>query len=356
MILCVGNLYEAKAQKSGADSTSVDSSRVKNTILPLLFYLPESGLGFGVTGITTFRFEGEPKGSRPSQLIYSAAYTLKNQILIFAPFEIYHDNEKNRLKGEVGFYKYFYNFYGIGDTSSLSNLENYDVIFPRADVLYSRLVAKDLYIGGGFRFDYFDIKNIEGNGILDTQEPVGYKGGTKFNLQTAIRFDSRDNIFSASKGILAEATVLGSISGDFDYWRADVGVSYYIPFPVEDLVWANDLQVSYASSGTPFFDLPYISTPKKARGFSDRRFMNYNLYSIQSELRFPIWQKFKGTTFISASELPDDFMQLDQSKTRVAYGLGLRYEIDPKNKTRFRLDVARSKEGLNFYLTVNEAF
>lgn len=352
-VLCIAT--GSASSQSYTDTTSVDTSRVKHTVLPIVFYLPESGFGFGATAITTFRFKEESPLTRPSQVLYSAAYTLKNQVLVFVPFELYHNQEKNRLQGELGFYKYFYNFYGIGDTTSASSLENYDVVFPRADVLYSRLVAKNLYLGGGFRFDYFNITSIEEKGILATQKPIGWDGGTKFNLQANIRYDGRDNIFSASKGVLVDANLLRSISGDFSYWRADLAMSHYLQLPWE-VVWANDVQASHASSGTPFFDLPYVSTPRIARGFSDRRYMNYNLYSVQTELRFPVWKNFKGASFVSASELPTDFFGLAESETHVAYGIGLRYELDTENKTRLRLDVARASEGFNFYLTVNEAF
>jgi len=52
-----------------------------NIILPIIFYLPETSFGFSATGVYTFRFDGETAASRPSQIIYSAVYTLKNQII-----------------------------------------------------------------------------------------------------------------------------------------------------------------------------------------------------------------------------------------------------------------------------------
>ena len=70
------------SQSVKTDTLATDTSGVKNTILPFLFFLPESGLAFGVTGISTFRLKGESIDSRPSQVIDSVAYTLKKPIEI----------------------------------------------------------------------------------------------------------------------------------------------------------------------------------------------------------------------------------------------------------------------------------
>ena len=121
-------------------------------------------------------------------------------------------------------------------------------------------------------------------------------------------------------------------------------------------IWASQLNWSYASENTPFFDLPYISSPKQARGFNDRRYINHQLLSLQTELRFDIYKRLKGVGFITANSLPDDLSQVFSNDILVSYGIGLRFVLDPLRRTRFRLDVASDSENINFYFTVNEAF
>jgi len=338
------------------DTTVADTKKVKNTVLPFLFFLPETGFAFGVTGITTFRFNGESLESRPSQIIYSAAYTLKNQLLFYIPFEIYKKENRIRYKGELGFYKYFYNFYGIGNNSLAEDLENYDVVFPRVDFNYSRSDVEHLFFGGGFKYDYFNITRIDSAGLLMTNEPVGFEGGHKLNLLLNAFYDNRDNVFSTSKGLYAELRYergLAFLWSDFDYGKLNLDVRYFIPIK-KDLVVASQFFSSHASNGAPFFDMPYISTPSVARGFSDRRFINYNIFNLQTELRFPIKGRFKGATFVSSTFVPDAF-DIAAFGPRWSAGLGIRYEVDKAEKTRFRLDIAYG-DAFNFYLTANEAF
>lgn len=337
--------------------TESDTSSIKNTVFPIIFFLPETGLGFGGTGITTFRFNGEKPDSKPSQFIYSAAYTLKNQILIFLPFELYRNNGKERFDGEFGFYKYFYNFYGIGNNSIEEELENYDVLYPRIDFSYARSDIPNLYLGIGIKYDHYDITKVDSSGILFNTNPIGYNGGEKFNLLLTLLYDTRDNIISSSKGFFAEVKFeksYKSFASNFEYWKYIFDLRYFVPIK-ERWVIASQLFGGSASSSSPFFDLPYIGTPNIARGFGDRRYMNYNVLNVQTELRFPVYRRLSGAAFISSSWVPDSITDPLSVDPRASYGMGVRYEFDKQEKTRFRFDIAYG-DSLNFYLTANEAF
>lgn len=366
MILMLSNTVLADDQDQLKLDSAVNSDtlkndqgkfRVKTNFFPVVFFLPETSLGFGGTSITTWRNLNDSPDVRPSQWLFGAAYTLKNQILLYNPYEIYWNNEQNRLQGEVGFYKYFFNYFGVGAKTDQADLEMFDVVFPRVNVLYSNQIKEDVFVGGGFYFDYFDIRSIKEGGLLDRNRPTGVEGGVKWNAALTFRQDKRDNILSPSTGYLLDLTIQHSIVPNYRYSRVDFITNKFIPIKPK-WVWANDLWVAATLGDPPFFDMPYISTPKRARGFNDRRFINRNLVSAQSELRYPIYKRFRGTGFISATTLPDswDTFNLDDYPVRIGYGLGLRYELDPLEKTRIRVDVARAMGTFNFYLTVNEAF
>jgi hypothetical protein len=335
------------------------TKKVKNIALPVLFYLPETSLGIGATGITTVSPDSSLLTStRPSIFIYSAAYTFKKQFLLFLPFEIYGSGNDHRIKGEFGFYKYFYNFFGIGPNSEAVDFETYDVTFPRLDVNYAQRLSTYLYVGLGYQYDYFNITAIQNGGLLDSQKPIGYEGGTKSNLYALVFWDNRDNYISSSSGYYFQATIKRGVTwlgSDFEYMTYDLDLRKYDTFGGK-FTWANKIQWSVAESSAPFFDLPYISSPMRSRGFDDRRFMDYVLLSGQSEWRFPIKKRFSGVTFVSASFLSGEVGEVFDSSPKIGYGIGLRYELDRKNKTRLRLDIAQGDGQWNIYFTTNEAF
>lgn len=335
-----------------------DSANFQNSLIPIAFYLPETGFAFGGTGIATFRFRDEPKESRPSQFLYSAAYTLKNQLLLFFPYELYRHDMKYRFKGELGFYKYFYNYFGLGPDSELDAREIYDVVFPRFELLASYRIHPILFVGLGYKFDYFNIRAIESGGILETTQPVGVDGGVKSNVLLNVLLDSRDNIFSSSKGIYVDATAEISrpfLGSSFSYQKFILDARHFVPLSKQTIL-ASNLFVSQASADAPFFDLPYLSTTRLGRGFSDRRFIDYTLISAQTEVRFPIYWRFGGAAFVSASTLGEQWAALELAAPRLSGGFGLRFALNQKEKTSIRLDAGFSGEEMNFYITANEAF
>jgi len=337
-------------------SDSLQTKRYNNIVIPIAFYLPETGFAFGGTGIFSFRLENEPLESRPSQILYSAAYTLKNQLLIYFPFEIYRNNEKDRFKGEIGYYRYFYNFYGLGAVSKLQEKENYSVNFPRVQLQYLRKIKGGHHLGVGFKYDYFDLFNVQENGILDDNQFVGIQGGQTTIFPVNYLFDNRNHVFFPSKGFYADIQLEWSstaLISDYSFNKLSVDVRSYSTL-FQDFVLANQIYASTASENTPFYYLPYVSSTFLARGYADRRFIDYTLISAQTEIRYPIYKRFKGVAFASLTQVGQE-LKLDES-LKWSVGAGIRFVLNKKELTRIRADIGFTPEGFNFYITANEAF
>lgn len=355
LLLTLGLSFGSQPVKA---QNETDSLLSQHTIVPLVFFLPETSLGFGVTGISTFQRSNHSENTRPSQVLYSAVYTLKNQLLLFIPFEFYGNSNASRIKGELGYYQYFYNYHGIGAESSKNDLENYSVNFPRIEANYSKRLGSNIYLGAGFNFDEFDIIKTESEGLLETEKPYGYQGGTKANFVAIAFFDNRDTLFAPNSGHYFEVKFQHSMPqgiSDFVYSKIDIDYRIYNKL-YKKTILASNLYWSKASSQTPFFDLPYISTPNRARGYDDRRFLNPEILNLQTELRFPIYKRFSAASFISATAIPKSNFAIFDKTPELSYGLGFRYELRKESKARLRLDIAKSRDSFNFYFTVNEAF
>jgi outer membrane protein assembly factor BamA len=344
--------------ETAAQSTDTLHTKVDHTIIPIAFYLPETGFAFGATGILTMRFAGETVESRPSQILYSAAYTLKNQLLLFVPFDLYYKNEDYRLKGELGYYRYFYNYYGIGSSSRLSDKTDYNVNFPRIQAVVYRRVYQNFYAGIGYRFDNFDIQPHKPNTILSNSEVIGYFGGNISNLMLSLVYDSRDHVFDTKKGIMLDFVTeisMPNIGSDFIYNKYTLDLRTFHPIS-KSISMAYQALISTVGDKAPFFVYPYISSPNHGRGFADRRFIDRSMMSLQAEIRFPIYRRFSGVSFISTSGFNDEIGTGLFTDQKIAGGFGLRYLLNQIERTSIRLDAGFTNESFNFYITVNEAF
>ena len=340
------------------DAIPKDSTKnFKLTAFPVAFYLPETGFGFGGLGIATFRFKDELPESRPSTLQLGLTYTTKGQFLLFAPFELYADEERWRFVGELGFYKYFYNFYGLGDSSKQEDLETYDATFPRFRLSVLREIMPDFSIGLGYEYDGFNTIKIDEVGILANSNVIGKAGGTISNLGVVAIYDTRNNIFTPSKGFFIQGSVFASskaIGSSFSYHKFEIDARYYQQLKGEHIL-ATNIFAGNSSSGTPFLSLNYLGT-NRTRGHDNRRFQDNAELSLALEYRFPIAGRFGGVLFGSTGTVSPSLDAAFSSAYKNAFGTGLRYIISKKEGPRIRADYGISREGGNFYLTIKEAF
>jgi len=76
--------------------------------LPLAFFTPETRWGGGAAALLSFRFRGNGEETRPSQVQLGFAYTQEKQILSYLPFQLYADQERWFVTGELGYYEYIF--------------------------------------------------------------------------------------------------------------------------------------------------------------------------------------------------------------------------------------------------------
>lgn len=343
---------------NGQHNSAPQGYGVSYQILPVAWYVPETGMTFGLTGISTFRLKGEPVESRASSILFDAAVTLRGKIFAFIPFEIYKGYNRWRLKGEIGMYKYQYSYFGIGSQSQLGDKELYNVMFPRALFNLTRQVKGNLHFGGGYRFDYFNITSLVENGLLDEIRPLGAEGGTISNAFATLLFDSRDHIFDSKKGFYFEGFLertLPVLGASFDYNKVEFDARSFHNLG-RGIVLANNIFFSSMTGDVPFFAMPYLSTSRRGRGYADRRFMDKTLLNVQSEVRFPLFWRIEGAVMASTGALASSASHLNPDDLKWSYGFGFRYVIDPFERNKIRLDFGFTSEDFNLYITANEAF
>lgn len=344
---------ETPFKKTRRDSTK----NLKISAFPVAFYTPETAFGFGGISIATFHLENEPRETRPSSVQLGASYTTKDQILVYAPFEFYKDAERWRLEGELGFYKYFYNFFGVGINSREEDEETYEVTFPRARLSLLREIKPGLFLGLGYQFDAFNNLKIEEGGILEASEVPGKRDGTVSNVGLLAFYDTRDDIFFPTKGVFIQGNFFTSselLGSSFNYSKFELDSRYYRKVGRRQVVAAN-LFLSGSTSETPFYDLYYLGS-RRTRGINNRRFQDNSEVSLAVEYRFPIAGRFGGAVFGSTGTVAPDLGQAFSSAYKNAAGAGLRYIFNKRDGVRIRVDYGLSREGGNFYFTIKEAF
>ena len=352
--------------QSKIDSTEKADATSRNliydlslTAYPLLGFLPETSWSFGGGGVTTFRFRGSSPESKPSTTSLLALYTLKKQWIFLMPYDYQFDDNKKRLSGEVGYFDYFFNFYGFGTDVSDEDLETYTSNLFRLIAQYDQQISGPHFVGLSYNLDYFFNPGYDPEGKLENTRPIGYEMGVRTGVGIRYRYDTRDNYLYPSKGIFITTEGLINtkyIGSDYDCTRFSLMASYFQKIKGTHIL-AFNFSTSHYSQNTPFFELPFLSKPMFMRGYADRKFMDNHMAVVQMEYRFPIIWRFRGTVFTSYGTVADSIGLLGESKWRWSYGVGLRFVLNQKEKLNIRLDYGIGHgEDSNFYLTIGEVF
>ncbi|MDO8367871.1 MAG: BamA/TamA family outer membrane protein [Saprospiraceae bacterium] len=320
--------------------------------VPLVFYTPDTRWGVGAAGIVTF-----PTRPRRSNLTFNVSYTQNKQILVFFPFQWLSHQNRFRVYGELGWYRYLYQYFGIGNKYPNNYVETYTAKFPRIRVTAAKRVQAKHLVGVRVFLDVYNIISASPDGEIAKGEVAGATGGISSSVGPVWISDSRDNSFYPRKGWLTELALTGEhrlTGSDYQYARCSLDVARY--FPIGKNVLAINGIAMFTAGDVPFFQLPQIGGPSRLRGYPLGKYRDKNLLIAQAELRFPLVWRFKGVIFGGGGTV---FGKAGESaKFRPNGGAGLRFEFDRRQKLHLRLDYGfgDGKGNSGLYITLGEAF
>ncbi|CCH55050.1 hypothetical protein BN8_04282 [Fibrisoma limi BUZ 3] len=338
---------------------------------PLIYYTPETRLAYGVAATMTFRFRRDTLPTvRPSQVTVGAAYTQNKQTLFYVPFQVFYDQNRYYSNGEVGYYTYSYYFFGLGQREVPREL--YSVKFPRIRVNAFRRVAdqgfwKNLYAGARFQYEDYDVTQTSAGGLLGSGEVPGGLGSRLWGAGAGFFFDTRDNIFYPSKGVVADfAYLINSWESKFSvgktvtdrqvnrFGRYVLDVASYHKL-TDRAILAVNYVVSMSDGAAPFNALSLLGGTKRMRGYYEGRFRDWNVALLQAEGRVSVWRRVGVVAFGSVGVLGNNRQLVRLADPKGAYGAGLRIRIN-RDRLNIRADYGFGRQSNGLYLTVGEAF
>ncbi|MEQ8237866.1 MAG: BamA/TamA family outer membrane protein [Cyclobacteriaceae bacterium] len=336
------------------DSLKTEKKEKGLIVLPVIFFSPETSLGFGAADIIYFR-AGKKPSTKPSSIQNVFVYTLENQILFQNPFNVFLNEDKNWMRGELSYFNFPYEYYGIGSDISLDSAESYDAEYLRLELAWLKK-HRNLYIGPAVFFDsYLNINTID-NGQLEQQRINGIQGGNVFGFGINVIWDRRNNLFCPQAGFYLEGQLTRyeeKLIGDYPFTNLVLDARKYINAGES---WEVGLQLYHQSvmGQPPFYNLARLGGSKQMRGYFNGAYRDHHQTVLQTEVRRYLLKRVVGSVFGGVGAVATDFGQYNHLLP--SYGIGLRYEIDPKEKIRIRLDYAWGQNTQGFYININEAF
>ncbi len=345
-------------QKFSEDSTLYPS---KIVLAPVIIYTPETKLGLGVGAKYLFKLRGSGDETRTSNMPMSVIYTLENQFVAYSGFEIFSNQEKWMLTGNLQFQIFPQFYYGIGRTTPETNEEEFTynqvLIEP---ILLKQLFARHLFLGGGIRYNRIGGVETVPDGLLETDNYSGSQGSTSVGAELAIVYDSRDNLLNAHKGWYAEFThgMYGKILGGthkFQLTRLDLR-HYFRPFKNRPSVLAFQLVTHFSFNDVPLNELGALGGGEIMRGYYEGRYLDRNMVAMQAEYRFNLTGRLGGVVFTGVGDVAPSVQSFRFANLRGSVGFGIRFLLDSREDLNIRADWGFGNRTNNYYLNIAEAF
>lgn len=326
--------------------------------LPIVFFTPETDWGFGAAGIYSFHFKNDTLGSRPSQIQLGLAYTLRKQFLSYLPFQLFLKNGRYKLYGELGYYRYIYEFSGIGNEGFQEESELFSVNFPRVRLNALYQAKPNIFVGLRYWMDDYNIVEIEADRLLANASIKGAEGSFLSGLGLVLNQDSRDQIFYPTKGGYTELVLFLNhevFGSDFNFSKFIIDHSFYRKTKWDHII-AFNAYAELTAGNPPFNQLSLLGGPKRMRGYFEGALRDKQYLTIQTEYRMPLIWRFGLVFFGGYGLVAEDLNTIEGSYFKYSYGAGLRFLLDEKQKVNLRFDAGFGQNTSGLYITVSEAF
>ena len=343
-------------QAQSHDSSTASDPVAKEAdwlIVPYASYSPTTKLALG--GAIGY-YTTAPPGQSPSQVEMSLKVTQERQISAEIDPELYLNDGRLHIKAELRGSKFPSSFHGVGGDTRESDEESYTSSYGVLDLTVQQRVHPHLHVGPSVYVRIGDITDPETGGVIETNQVVGAEGGVTAGLGGAVLWNTRDNDYFPTTGMYAEAEATWYSSA----WGSDQTFSVLTTDlrgyqSVGPGVLAGQVYTANVVGRAPFLLLPKLGGDDLMRGYRSGRFRDNVLWSAQTEYRFPLVWRFKGTAFTSAGEVAPRISPTLFEDVELAAGLGARFQLTDSG-LHGRFDVAYSRTGIEFYVSVGEAF
>lgn len=344
-------------EESIVQTDTLEYKNFRYLLVPLVFYLPETSFGFGLGGMALFKGKNEYIDTRYSNIFLSGSYTLNNQLIINLTPQLYFNDERYFLDGSLRGGIYPYRFWGVGPESKEEDEETYKQNFFEGQMRFMVLAWPALYVGMGWRFNFYDFAEKEEGGQLEGDLITGADGGNISGPILTALWDTRDNNFAPYKGFYIDAQAgwyNKAFGGNFNFSKYILDARYYWNIAgnhvlASHLYWENNYGV------VPFQSMASIGSSSYLRGYLRGRFLDKHLAALQVEYRYYFW-RMGVAGFFSVGDLDESTWDAF-GFSKFTYGGGLRFKPFKGSSTLLRLDFGLSDDGgSGIYFGVNEAF
>ncbi len=343
-------------------------------VSPMALHAPETGWAGGGGVQIGWRFKS-PYTALLSHITPTFIYSQKGQLLASLPFQMFWGKKAWTSFGEFTYFDYNFNFYGIGNENSATQIEEYEYENQRVRFNLLRAVRGSTFMGISYAYDKVDITQTDPDGLLSNGEITGSRGGISSGVGWKTVIETRNSYYSPTQGEYIESEIFYNtpfLGSDFEYFRYTLNASKYIP-----INWRRNgyyrnnhsrlrlnlyhvLAIQFFTQshwGDPSFDqLGRLGGGNRLRGLYEGRLRDKHLMMLQGEYRANLFWRLGASLHAGYGMVAPTFREYSLGNGIFSWGFGARFRPAKTSRFLMRFDYGRTRYGGKFYLALGEAF
>ncbi len=336
-------------------------AKLEYVVYPSLGYSDETGIYAG--GLAYLRYGGveSDSTSKKNLIYYSNEVSENKQFSIHFMPKIYLNNGLYTITTNMKFKHWPSTFYGIGNEYIEGSEEQYTKREFDIDLVILRKITDIWQIAPVYEFSYFQIKEMEEDGLLMSSNIPGDEDNITSGFGLSLFYDTRDSDTYPQNGFFYNLkSVLFSdiIASDYNFIRSEIDLRHYISvFPSQTLAIQGYL--STVSDEVPFHKMAYLNDNMRAitaNKFADRHSIVFRIENRIFPWSNPLLERFGFVTFIETGEVARDLEDLSINKLKLSYGAGLRISFLMNDRLNVRLDIGFGEQNRSLSMGSREEF
>jgi outer membrane protein assembly factor BamA len=339
-------------------SSAVTSKKKEPSIaaIPLINYNRTQGVILGAILSKYFKMNKKDTISPSSNVGITGIYTAQKSYALFAYSKLYLDKDRWRITAAAGTMDIAFQFFVEDPSSSAGNFYDYATKANLAILQVQRNIFKRLYIGPTGSF-------------VKTTTTYGFPGAsgadsvTKSNLNNIgyiITNDTRDHVQYPTHGMF--------LNFKNQFYRDWVGSNYKFERYIVtfnqffQLTKQSDQQIlavratfNVAAGNVPFEGQTVVGGDD-IRGYSQGKYRNDQVYTLQSEYRWNFFGRWGMVAFAGVASAVEAFSDLFHSELLPGVGAGIRFRMLRSQRVNIGVDGGVGKGDYSITFRIGEAF
>lgn len=311
--------------------------------------ITEPAVGYGALGAAIYFHSSYSAKKGPPSMTGVLGGGTQNGTWLAGAFHVgYWNHDRIRYMGALVRTSANLGYYGSGYIESLDDKSvnlNLDAWVVLQQIKF-RVAETNFFIGG--RYLLLDTDNT-----FEIPVEIPEFEGTEFSstlseATAVLNFDSRNNIFTPTKGFFVELSGTYSdtwMGSDDLYGRLAVKLIGY--FPANDKLFIGVRHEStYSLGNIPFYARPIVIL----RGAPLMKYQNNNTTVMEAEVNWNVYKRWNLLGFTGIGNAFSDFESFEKGKSISSVGTGFRYLLARKFGLQMGMDFAKSTDDFAFYI------